>query len=143
VDYEEDTMPKKQPESVGEVDVCIELQARLSDLGFEFDPDTSDLSGVLDALQQVTLTMKHPTDEQVVEYARRALAKEGEIEIDADNDLQHAICSPASFVLYFAPSLPINCTALTEVYPCPTSNNKSPNSAANWTTCSRCRALCP
>jgi hypothetical protein len=77
-------MPKKQPESVGEVDVCIELQARLIELGFEFDPDTSDMSGVLDALQQVTLTVKHPTDEQVVEYARRALAKEGEIEIDDD-----------------------------------------------------------
>ena len=77
-------MPKKQPESVGEVDVCIELQSRLSDLGFEFDPDTSDMSDVLDALQQVTLTVKHPTDEQVVEYARRALAKEGEIEIDDD-----------------------------------------------------------
>jgi hypothetical protein len=77
-------MPKKQPESVGEVDVCIELQSRLSDLGFEFDPGMSDMSDVLDALQQVTLTVKHPTDEQVVEYARRALAKEGEIEIDDD-----------------------------------------------------------
>ena len=77
-------MPKKQPESVGEVDVCIELQARLIELGFEFDPDTSDLSNVLNALQQVALTVKHPTDEQVVEYARRALAKEGEIEIDDD-----------------------------------------------------------
>ena len=77
-------MPKKQPESVGEVDVCIELQSRLSDLGFEFDPDTSDMRNVLDALQQVALTVKHPTDEQVVEYARRALAKEGEIEIDDD-----------------------------------------------------------
>ena len=77
-------MPKKQPESVGEVDVCIELQSRLIELGFEFDPDTSDMRNVLDALQQVTLMVKHPTDEQVIEYARRALAKEGEIEIDDD-----------------------------------------------------------
>ena len=83
-------MPKKQPESVGEVDVCIELQSRLSDLGFEFDPDTSDMRNVLDALQQVTMTMKHPTDEQVVEYARRALAKEGEIEIDAGAEVSRS-----------------------------------------------------
>ena len=83
-------MPKKQPESVGEVDVCIELQSRLSDLGFEFDPDTSDMRNVLDALQQVILTVKHPTDEQVVEYAQRALAKEGEIEIDAGAEVSRS-----------------------------------------------------
>ena len=83
-------MPKKQPESVGEVDVCIELQSRLSDLGFEFDPDTSDMRNVLDALQQITLTVKHPTDEQVVEYAQRALTKEGEIEIDAGAEVSRS-----------------------------------------------------
>jgi hypothetical protein len=83
-------MPKKQPESVGEVDVCIELQARLIELGFEFDEAAFDLSNVLDALQQVTLTVKHPTDEQVVEYAQRALAKEGEIEIDAGAEVSRS-----------------------------------------------------
>ncbi len=43
-----------------------------------------DLSDVLSALQQVTLTVTPPTAEQVVEYAQRALTKEGEIEIDDD-----------------------------------------------------------
>ena len=77
-------MPKNQPDPVGEVDVCIELQARLIQLGFEFDEAAFDLSEVLAALQQVTLTVVHPTDEQVIEYAQRALTKEGEIEIDDD-----------------------------------------------------------
>jgi len=77
-------MPKKQPDPVGEVDVCIELQARLIQLGFEFNEAAFDLSDVLSALQQVTLTVAHPTDEQVVEYAQRALSEEGEIEIDDD-----------------------------------------------------------
>ena len=77
-------MPKQQPEPVGEVDVCIELQARLIQLGFEFDEAAFDLSDVLAALQQVTLTVTPPTAEQVVEYAQRALTKEGTIEIDDD-----------------------------------------------------------
>ena len=77
-------MPKIQPDPVGEVDVCIELQARLIELGFEFDEAALDLSEVLSALQHVTFTVAHPTAQQVVEYAQRALAKEGTIEIDAD-----------------------------------------------------------
>ena len=66
------------------MDVCIELQARLIQLGFEFNEAAFDLSDVLAALQQVTLTITPPTAEQVVEYAQRALTKEGEIEIDDD-----------------------------------------------------------
>ena len=62
----------------GEVDVCIALESRLSELGFE----VSDPEAVLEALAQVTLVPNHPTDQQVVEYAQEVLEREGEIELD-------------------------------------------------------------
>ena len=71
----------------GEVDVSLALEQRLSELGF----DVSDLEAVLEALSQVTLVPKHPTDQQLVEYAQAVLAHEGEIEIDDD-----AIVTPSS-----------------------------------------------
>lgn len=64
----------------GEIDVSLALEARLRELGFDAD----DPEAVLAALSQVTLVPKSPTDQQVIEYAQRALAHEGEIEFDDD-----------------------------------------------------------
>ena len=64
----------------GEVDVSLALEERLSELGF----DVSDPEAVLEALSQVTLVPKHPTNQQLVEYAQAVLAHEGEIEFDDD-----------------------------------------------------------
>lgn len=68
---------------VGELDVSLALEERLSELGF----DVSDPEAVLAALSQVNLVPKYPTDEQMVEYAQRVIAQDGQLEIDVSAEV--------------------------------------------------------